>query len=204
MSEPPFAAEVFYNSLSSFGTGTTYAFVRPRIPGFPSATPITFTLDPNGLTSIYGEPMDGPTSITVTTAALTVTLPASSATVPTSYLAALTFSTRAPPAAAAAPFINVVHAGVALPFALAADATDPKRVYIGPAGCPGGWPPDARIDLTAGAGLPDAFGRALGAAVTGRFMTAAIGGCAPADAGAGDAAAADAAPEDAVTDDAAD
>jgi len=194
MSDPPFAADVFYNSLAIFGPNTTYAFVRPHIAGFPSATPITFALDPNGLTSVYGEPMDGPSSITVTTAALTVTLPTSSATVPTSYLAAMAFSTRTPATAALAPFIHVHAAsdGAALPFALAPDAGDSKRIYIGPAGCLGGWPPDARVEITADAGLPDAFGRRLAAAAHGSFMTAHIaatpvdGGCGPGDAGSGD------------------
>ena len=191
MSDPPFVADVFYNSLPAFGPSTTYAFVRPRMRGFPSATPITFTLDPNGLTSIYGEPMEGPTSLTVTTAALTVTLPNTSATVPTSYLAAITFSTRAPASPALAPFINVASAGVGLPFALAPDAGDAKRIYIAPAGCPGGWPPGARVDITAAAGLPDGFGRPLAAAVTGSFMTAPIGGCTTFDAGTSDGATVD-------------
>jgi hypothetical protein len=195
MSDPPFAADVFYNSLAIFGPNTTYAFVRPHIAGLPSGTPITFALDPNGLTSVYGEPMDGPTSITVTTAALTVTLPTSSATVPTTFLAAMAFSTRAPAAAALAPFIHVHAAsdGAALPFVLAPDAGNSKRIYIGPAGCLGGWPPDARVEITADAGLPDAFGRPLAAAASGSFMTAHIaatpvdGGCGPGDAGPGDA-----------------
>ena len=119
MSDPPFAADVFYNSLPNFGPSTTYAFVLPRIPGFPSATPITFALDPNGLTSIYGEPMDRTDVDHRDHRALTVTLPNTSATVPTSYLAAITFSTRAPAGPALAPFINVASAGVGLPFALA-------------------------------------------------------------------------------------
>ena len=89
MSDPPFAADVFYNSLPDLrprhdlrvrAGRTSRAFRRPR--------PITFSLDPNGLTSVYGEPMDGPTAITVTTGPLTVTLPNSTATVPTSYRAA--------------------------------------------------------------------------------------------------------------------
>jgi hypothetical protein len=200
MSDPPFVADVFYNSLPNFGPRTTYAFVRPHITGFPSATPITFQLDPNGLTSIYGEPMDGPTSITVTTAALTVTLPNTSATVPTSYLAAITFSTRAPAGPALAPFIKVAAAGVGLSFALAPDAGDATRIYIAPAGCPGGWPPGVRIDITAAAGSPDGFGRPLAAAVTGSFLTAPIGGCSSFDAGTGDASTSDAAPGDAATD----
>ena len=41
--------------------------MKPHIAGFLGHDPVTFTLDPNGLTSVYGEPMDGPTTITVTT-----------------------------------------------------------------------------------------------------------------------------------------
>ena len=58
MSNPAFAADVFYNSLPTYGQGTTTAFVQHPRPGFPSATAVTFLLDPNGLTSVYGEPMD--------------------------------------------------------------------------------------------------------------------------------------------------
>ena len=49
---------------------------------------MTFLLDANGLTSVYGEPMDRPAEITVTTSPLSVTLPNSTATVPLSYQAA--------------------------------------------------------------------------------------------------------------------
>ena len=72
MSDPPFAAAVLYNSLPDWGPETTYAFLTPRPAGFPAATAVTFTLDPNGLTSVYGEPMDGPTAITVNTGPFTV------------------------------------------------------------------------------------------------------------------------------------
>jgi len=193
MATPPFVADVFYNSLPTFGPSTTYAFVRPRVPGFPSATEVTFSLDANGLTSIYGEPMNGPPAITVTTTALTVTLPTTTATVPTSYLAAIAFSTRAAEPAAVAPFIHVATGGVTLPFTLAPGAGDTKRIYIAPAVCLGGWPAGVRVDITADAGLPDGFGRPLAAAAKGSFMTATIGappidgGCAPTDAGASDA-----------------
>ena len=208
--DPPFAADVFYNSLSTFGAGTSYAFVRPQIVGFPSATAITFSLDANGLTSVYGEPMEGPATITVTTSPLTVTLPNSSATVPLSYQAAIAFSTRAPGGAAMMPFLDVSTRGVPLPFKLVADLGDARRVYIVPA-CADGWPTDARIVITAEVGLPDGFGRPLAAAVNGNFMTARIaatpvdGACGPLDAGAADIgtpdappdAAADLAPDDA-------
>ena len=167
--------------------GTSYAFVRPQIAGFPSATAITFVLDPNGLTSVYGEPMDGPPTVTVTTSPLTVTLPNSTATVPLSYQAALVFSTRASAASAMMPFLEVSTRGVTLPFKLVADLGDARRVYVVPA-CADGWPTDSRIVVTAQIGLPDGFGRPLAAAVKGNFMTARIaatpvdGACGPLDA----------------------
>jgi hypothetical protein len=201
--DPPFAADVFYNSLSTFGPGTSYAFVRPQIAGFPSATAITFVLDPNGLTSVYGEPMDGPAAVTVMTSPLTVTLPNSTATVPLSYQAALVFSTRASGASAMMPFLEVSTRGLTLPFKLVADLGDARRVYIVPA-CADGWPADAPIVVTAAIGLPDGFGRPLPTAVKGNFMTARTaptpidGACGPLDAGAADTGAADAAPDTAA------
>jgi len=204
MADPPFAASVFYDSLPNWGPGTTSAFVQPIIAGFPSATPVTFTLDPNGLTSIYGEPMDGPTTITVMTTPLTLTLPSGTATVPTDYPAPIAFSTRAPARAALMSFIHVSAGGRALSFDLANDARDARRVFIKPLGCL--WPVDARVDITADAGLPDGFGRALATATTGSFMTARVAsqpddaGCGPGDAGpmdASDAGAADGPPGEA-------
>jgi hypothetical protein len=193
MADPPFTPNVFYDSLPVWGPGTSFAFVQARIAGFPSATPITFTLDPNGLTSVYGEPMDGPTSITVMTAPLTVTLPAGTATVPTSYFIPIAFSTRAPAKDALKSFVHVSWRGAELPFDPASDATDARRLYVVPAACLGGWPADARLDVTVDPGLPDGFGRLLAARATGAVMTAHIaappvdGGCAP-DAGAIDGA----------------
>jgi hypothetical protein len=136
--------------------------------------------------------MDGPTTITVTTAPLAVTLPKGTATVPTNYLAPMTFSTRAPAAAATASFVHVSSRGVALPFDLRNDASDTTLIYVRPSGCL--WPIDARVDITLDPGLPDGFGRPLAVAATGSFMTARIasqaadGGCAPGDGGAIDGA----------------
>jgi hypothetical protein len=197
MSDPPFAGDVFYNSLPDWGTGTSYAFVRPRIAGFPSSTPVTFSLDPNGLTSVYGDPMVGPATITVTTTPLTVALQASTAIVSTSYMAPIAFSTRAPAGQALTPFVHVSTGGVTLPFEIVGDVGDAQRVYILAAGCLGGWPPDARIDITIDAGLTDGFGRPLAAGVQGSFMTSRIGrppvdgGC-PFDGGSPDAGSLDA------------
>jgi hypothetical protein len=181
MSDPPFGFDVYYNSLATWGPATTSVFVQLDRAGFPSGTPVTFTLDPNGLTSVYGEPMDGPTEITVMTEPLAVSLQLSTATVPTSYRASIAFSTRGPAVAALGPFVQVTAGGQALPFELVYDAADPRRVLV-QSRCGGVWPAGARVDVTVGAGAPDGFGRPLGAPVTGSFMTAAI---APADGGCG-------------------
>ena len=206
MADPAFASNVFYDSLPLWGPGTTSAFVQPVIAGFPSATAVTFMLDPNGLTSIYGEPLVGTTNVTVMTSPLTVTLPTGTATVPTDYLAPVAFSTRAPDHDALTSFIHVSSRGQALSFDLVNDSRDARRVYIRPLGCP--WPVDSRIDVAADVGLPDGFGRPLAAATTGSFMTARIasqpadGGCGPGDAGAIDAGdgGVDAPPGDATDD----
>ena len=200
MSDPPFAYDVFYSSLPSWGSGTTSVFVQVHTVGFPSATPVTFTLDPNGLTSVYGEPMVGPTEITVNTEALAVSLPLSTATVATSYRPAIVFSTRGPAEAALKPFVRAVARGQELPFDLTYDAADRKRVLVVPR-CGDAWPMGVRVEITVAAGAPDGFGRPLGAAVTGSLTTAPIapppadGGCGfDPDAGAGPP---DAAPTDA-------
>jgi len=194
MSNPAFAVDVFYNSLPIYGAGTTSAFVQTHAAGFPSATAVTFLLDPNGLTSVYGEPMVGPTEITVTTEPLVVTLPFSNATVSTSYRAPIAFSTRGPTTAALKAFVRVTAGGAALPFDLMRDTGNAKRLDAVPMmGCL--WPPGVRIDVSVDAGAPDAFGRPLAAAVMASFMTAPFaaevdGGCSL-DAGATDASPSD-------------
>jgi hypothetical protein len=200
MSTPAFAVDVYYNSLPTYGQGTTTAFVQAHAAGFPSATAVTFLLDPNGLTSVYGEPMVGPTEITVTTEPLVVTLPLSNATVSMSYRAPIAFSTRGPTTAALKAFVQVTTGGGALPFELMRDTADLTRLLAVPMGCL--WPPGVRIDVSVAAGAPDAFGRPLAAAVTASFMTAPF--AAEVDAGCGfDAGATDASRTDTDTDDAA-
>jgi hypothetical protein len=184
MSDPPFVGDVFYNSLPDWGAGTTYAFMRPRIAGFPSATDVTFSLDPNGITSVYGEPLVGAATVTVTTTPLAVTVQTSTATVSTSYMAPIVFSTRAPAGRALIPFVHVETSGVALPFDIVGDVGDAKRVYVVPSGCLTGWPPNASIQITADPGMPDGFGRPLAAARRNSFMTSPIAGP-PSDGGCG-------------------
>lgn len=186
MSDPPFTADTFYNSVGTFGPDTSSVFVHPPIAGFPSATAVTFSLDPNGLTSAYGEPMDGPTTLTVMTAPLTLTLPVAGAPVSTTYFAPIAFSTRAPAATGLLAFVHVKAGGAALAFALAPDGGDRRRVLIIPA-C--GWPSGARVDITVDADAPDGFGRPLAAPAMGSFMVAPVdGGCEAPDAGGSDAA----------------
>jgi len=179
MSDPPFAASVFYNSIGAFGPDTSYVLVRPQLVGFPSATTINFTLDPAGLTSAYGEPMDGPTEISVATAPLSiVSLPTGARTAPTGFLAPVSFSTRVDVAARAAlltPFVHVATAGAPLGFALIADPGDRMLLYVAPAACDGKWPAGVLVEMTFDAGFPDAFGRPLPTAVTGNFMTSTTG-----------------------------
>jgi len=207
MSDPPFVGDVFYNSLPDFGLGTTYTFVRPRIPGFPSATAITFMLDPNGITSVYGEPLSGTSAVTVNTTPLSVALQTSTATVSTSYMAPIVFSTRAPAGQVLKPFIHVAVGSVAVPFDVVGDTTNASRVYVVPS-CIDGWPSDAHIDITVDAGLPDGFRQPLATGVKGAFMTSRTagppvdGGCGPIDAGAIDSGTNDAAANDSETDDA--
>jgi hypothetical protein len=202
MSDPPFSTAVLYNSLPDWGPGTTYAFLTPRPAGFPAATAITFTLDPNGLTSVYGEPMDGPTAITVNTGAFTVSLPNGSATMPPTYRVPIAFSTRAPHDQTLKPFIHVLAGVVPLPFDLKNDNGDTTLIYIipTPTGCTG-WPVDTEITIFADQGLPDAFGRPMAMPVAGRFVTSSIGGCGGVDGGASDAAPPDAPTPDGGTDD---
>ena len=211
MSTPPFAANVLYNSLPNWGPDTTYAFLTPLLAGFPADTAVTFNLDPNGLTSVYGEPMDGPTAITVNTGPFTVVLPNSSMPAPTSYRVPIVFSTRAPRDQTLKPFIHVLAGIVPLPFDLKNDNGDSTLVYIIPTapGCEA-WPASTELTIFADQGLPDAFGRPLVMPVAGRFTTSSIGGCGGNDAGTGDAGSSDAAdggvsdaaPADAAPDDA--
>ncbi len=161
MSDPPFTADVFYNSVAFYGGQSAYVFLRPRAVGFPSATPVTFTLDPSGLTSAYGEPMVGPTSITVTTDRLGVVPRPSSGpnglgTFPPTLQLPVQFTAR-PAFSRVAAFTRATADGQAVPVKVAADAVDPTIVHVSSA-CTGGWPAGTRVDVSFDPGLPDAFG----------------------------------------------
>ena len=163
MSDPPFAHHVFYNSSAVFGGTTAYAFLRPNVPGFPSSTTITFTLDRSAFTSAYGEQMDGPDQITVEVDAMTV-VPRSAGsadvveTYPPSFLFPVGFSSRPGSPAMLAPFARARVGDTPLPVALTADTVDRTVVFVSAAACLGGWPMGAIVDVSFAAGAPDAFG----------------------------------------------
>jgi hypothetical protein len=189
MSDPPFADDLFYNSLPVYGGQTAYAFLRPHAPGFPSATTVTFALDHTGLTSAYGDQMTGPTEVDVLTAPLGVILRGGSGadaqpTFPSTYLYPVAFTNRLPAPAAMAPFAHARAGGAEIPVALAADTLDPTVVYVSST-CAGGWPPGATVAVSFDAGLPDAFGVPTTAPLdAGSFLVSAAGGdaAAPTDA----------------------
>ena len=184
MSHPPFSAAVLYNSIPDWGPETTYAFLTPRPAGFPAATAVTFTLDPNGLTSVYGEPMDGPTAITVNTGPFTVSLPNSTGTVPTSYRVPMAFSTRAPRDQTLTPFIHVLAGGTAV--AVRAQErrrrTRARSTSSRPTGC-SGWPVDTEIAIFADGACRTRSASRSPMPVAGRFVTSSIGGCGGTDGG---------------------
>lgn len=162
MSDPPFADDVFYNSVALYGNQSSYVFLRPRALGFPATTTITFSLDANGLTSAYGEPMTGPATVDVRTDALGVARRTSSGTnmldtFPPTFQVPVQFTTRPAGAATLAGFVHARADGVEVPVAVAADTVDPTLVYVAPT-CAGGWPVGAVVEVTFDAGLPDAFG----------------------------------------------
>jgi hypothetical protein len=195
ISDPPFAVQVYYSSTPLFGGSTSYVFVRPMTPGFPSATTVTLQLDKSGLTSAYGEPMDGPDHVDVPTAPFTATfgLPAAGdggASVDPSFQLPLVFTGRPAAPAAAAPFVRASTGGVDLPFQLSTDSRVPDTLYLEPgAGCRDAWPSGVTIDVSLAAGLPDAFGVGLASSASASFAVsgASDGGssCPPPQADAG-------------------
>jgi hypothetical protein len=189
-----FSYQVFYSSTplaSAPSAFSSYVYLRPRIPGFPSSTPVTFHLDPNGLTSAYGEPMIGPedNKVTVMVGPMTTVLDDSSPAdaLPTyapSFAFSVRFSNRLPAAADLLPFTHARADGTEVPVVLALDPQDPTRLFVAPAACLGGWPAGRTVEVTFDAGLPDAFGVPTPMAlIGGRFIVAGL----PPDGGAADA-----------------
>ena len=163
MSEPAFSHKVYYNSAAVFGSRTSYAFVRPTLPGFPSSAPVTLTLDRSAFASAYGEQMEGPDQFTVELEPMTVARRAVGSTdaietFPPAFMFPVTFSNRPAPLAKLAPFARARADGVELPVVLAADTVERTVVYVSPAACVGGWPMGAEVEIDFAAGVPDAFG----------------------------------------------
>jgi hypothetical protein len=192
MSDPPFADDVYYNSLAFYGAQSAYVFLRPRALGFPASTTLTFALDPTGITSAYGEPMTGPSTVEVTTGELGVARRTSSATnlldtFPPNFQMPVQFTARPAPAAQVATFTHALADGREVPVTVAADPVDPTLVYVRPAFA-AGWPPGAVVEVTFDAGLPDAFGVPTTAALEGgKFKVAGDAGSADASTCAVDA-----------------
>ena len=199
MSAPPFSDQVSYNSEPFYGAATSYVLLRPAVVGFPSSDTIAFSLDQTNLTSAYGEPMIGPSAITVTTGPFSASfrLPAGadgSASVPTKFSLPATFSNRVASTASIEPFVHVEANGMPVPVVLTADTSDPTVIYLSPASCLGGWPGGVPIEVTIAAGAPDAFGVAMATDAHTTFMATGVtpaagdSGCplAPADGGSTD------------------
>jgi len=163
MSEPRFSHQVFYNSTAAYGGQSSYVFLRPAVPGFPSATTVTLTLDKNAFTSAYGEVMDGPDQIAVEIDVMTIA-PRRPATAdalemfPPAYTFPVGFSSRPAAIEKLSPFARARADGVPVPVALTADTVDKTAVFVSAAACLGGWPMGARIEISFAAGVPDAFG----------------------------------------------
>ena len=163
MSEPRFSHQVFYNSTAAFGGQSSYAFLRPVVPGFPSSTTVTLSFDKSAFTSAYGEVMDGPDQIAVEIDVMTIAprRPATAdalETLPPAYTFPIGFSSRPAPIDRLSPFARARADGVPIPVALTGDTVDKTAVFVSAAACLGGWPMGARIDISFAAGVPDAFG----------------------------------------------
>jgi hypothetical protein len=188
-----FGDQVLYNSEPLFGGSTAYVLLQPLQIGFPSAETVTFSLDKTGLTSAYGDQMTGPAQIPVTTGAFAATfgLPTAvdgSISVPANFMVPLQFSNRPASTDLLAPYVQVTSGGQGLSVSLAPNPSDPTIIYLSPAGCLGGWPSGAPVEVTLLAGLPDGFGVGLAAPTSISFEAPAggahpDGGCGAPDAG---------------------
>jgi hypothetical protein len=184
-STPPFsAAQVLYNSEPVYGGSTSYVFLRPATPGFPTNNLIVFTLDKAALTSAYNEPMIGPDQITLMTGPLRATVRTlgaadAASVVPASFMVPIAFTNRVN-AAGVTPYVHASSAGGAVPVTVTGDASDPTIVYV-TAACAGGWPTAAPVTVTVDGDAPDAFGAPLEASASGTFTAVGAsstdGGC---------------------------
>jgi len=176
-------AQVLYNSLPLYGGTSSYAFVRPAVPGVPSSQTVTFTLARASLTGTSGLPFVGPDQVSVMTGPVTATvqLPSNAdagGSVPPSFMVPIGFSNRVS-VDGVAPFVHASTATGAIPISVAANASDPTLIYV-TAACAGGWPAGAAVTVTIDAGAPDAFGGLLATPASGTFTAvgaAGDGGC---------------------------
>ncbi|HET6280032.1 MAG TPA: hypothetical protein VFH73_03670 [Polyangia bacterium] len=176
-----FTLAVGYNSLPLPGieSGTVYVFGRAT-PTYPSATTLTVHLDPDRLTSVYDEPMSGPTTIDVRTEPflVKVTEPpvcpgGSPRPVSTDFQLPLVFNNRPlSDDATVAGFIHVTANDTVVPFRLISDPSNPATLLVAPGGGGAGrWPAGMRIRVAVDGDLPDFFGVGLSAAGAGSFVT---------------------------------
>jgi hypothetical protein len=182
VSDPPFSIGIWYNSvhLAVAAAGTAYVYGR-EVPAYPSNTPLTIALDKTKLTSQYGDPMDGPETISVITDEFRLET-APPERVPTNYWLPLRFNNQVgDPTTVVEPHVHVVTSeGGAAAFKLAREPMDPTLIYLQPVDHGGIWPNGTRVDVTVDATLPDIFGAPLGAATTVSFTS-----CEPTAAGDG-------------------
>jgi hypothetical protein len=175
---PPFQLDVLYNSLAVFGGATSYVLAKPRTPGFPSATALTFQLDRSSLTSPYNEPLGMPDTVSIATRdfSVEIRLPTGgdggAPVVAGSFQLPLGFSNQPSDSGQVLPFIHLRVGGADLPINILADSLNPSLLRVVPGGCLTAWPPSSTIDVTIDPGLPDAFGVGLAAAATASFQTA--------------------------------
>ncbi|MDB4979466.1 MAG: hypothetical protein JWM82_218, partial [Myxococcales bacterium] len=173
---------VQYNSLGIYGSTTSYVFLRPRAAGLPSGEVVTFDLDRARFANSYGESLASPSSVSIPTSRLTVSVSAPPAPVAGTYQLPFTFSNRMSLSSSASAAFHVRAGGADVPFALVADANVASRWYVVPADCLGRWPASTTFVVVVDPDLPDAFGGKLSAGATATFKTGA-GGAATQDCG---------------------
>jgi hypothetical protein len=176
---PAFVLNVLYNSAGIFGDGTSYVLAKPRVPGFPSATALTFQIDRSNITSPYGEPLAMPDTVPITTQPFSVAIGVPSGADGGSgppveagnFQVPLHFSNLPAASARLLPFVHARVGGGDLPVSLLVDAVDGSLLRMVPGGDLAAWPAGSTIDVTIDQGLPDAFGIGLAAATNATFAT---------------------------------
>lgn len=182
--------EVWYNSISlpAAPAGSSYVYGR-ETPSYPSETPLTINIVPDGITSKYNEPMAPIDPLVVTTQPFGVMInPTSGAApgpgtplptyVPTNFWVPLQFNNvplfidPSRRAAALSQYLQVRQNGVLLTpgqYQLQASASDPTLILLQP-GSIQIWDSGGRLDVTLSADLPDVYGTVLGQDTTASFL----------------------------------